>query len=360
MINAWMANGAAALALFAPFSGVPAASKAVGIGGTQGQGQPALRGSQFNPQISIVGDFAAVLKDDADSDRHADFREIEFGFAADADPFLRVEAYIALAKEDGETKVEVEEAFGRYSRLGRGLQAKVGKIAAAVGRVQRNHSDQLGYLNYPLVIQDVLGEEGMRAPGASLSYLFPGERFHELTAEILDVGDEGPVYSGSSLDDPVVLGRYRTFFDFSADLSGQLGLTALCGPNGPGSGRGQTIGVDYTMKWQPGQVGRSATFEGEAYWTKTEGSSRNAFGAFARLMLEVAPKWFATLGYDESELPGTDDRRHGYLAGLTRKVTEFHHWRLEWQRVKSNFESTRNLLTLQFQWIIGAHPAHRY
>jgi hypothetical protein len=337
----------------------------------QDRGNP----NAFNPQMAIVGDFAAVLKDDGLPDgerRRADFREIEFGFKADADPFLTVEAYIAVAKEDGETHVEAEEVFGRYSRLSRGLQAKFGKIAAAFGRVQRNHADQLNYLNFPAPLRDLLGEEGLRAPGASLSYLFPGDRFFEITAEAYDAGDEGPVFNGSSFEEPVYAAHARTFFDFNADTSAQLGVSYLSGPGMESSRKGNALGVDFTAKWQPGTKGRSATFEAEAFWAKRPEGGGRKLGWFARFAYEVTPRGFLTLGYDHSELPfveskeatllgkTSDPERTGWIAGFTYKVTEFHHWRLEWEQIKSNFEDTRKVLTLQFQWVIGAHPAHRY
>ena len=61
-----------------------------------------------------------------------------------------------------------------------------------------------------------------------------------------------------------------------------------------------------------------------------------------------------------TEIPGTSNKHQAWLAGITLKVTEFEHWRLEFERINSNFEKDRNVLTLQFQWIIGAHPAHKY
>lgn len=330
--------------------------------------------NSFNPQISIVGDFASLLHAPRGEDKRADLRELEFGFAADADPFLKVEAYIGLHKHDGETETDIEEAFGRYSNLGRGLSAKFGKFAAAIGRVHRNHTDQLGYLNYPMPLRDVFGEEGHRQTGASLSYLFPGDRFSELTLEVLDSGDEGPVFNRSHKKDPVYVGHYRTFFDFNDDLSAQLGLTYLTGPTGENEevhkhgaekehfgGTGNTYGVDYTMKWQPGGIkGRSASLEAEAYWTKPTRESHRTFGWFGRFQYEVAPRWHLMLGYDSSQIPGTFDKREGWLAGMTLKVTEFHLWRLEFEREESNFTRNGNRLTLQFQWVIGAHPAHKY
>lgn len=336
--------------------------------------QAKLNLNNFNPQISIVGDFASVLHAPRGTDKRSDLRELEFGFAADADPFLRVEAYIGLHKHDGETETDIEEAFGRYSNLGKGLSAKFGKFAAAIGRVHRNHTDALGYLNYPMPLRDVLGEEGFRQTGASLSYLFPGDRFSELTLEVLDAGDNGPTFNTSHSKDPVYVGHFRTFFDFNDDLSAQLGVTYLHGPTGENDeidkhgtekahhgGIGNMYGVDWTMKWQPAGVkGRSASLEAEAYWTKPTRETNRSFGWFGRFQYEVAPRWHLMLGYDSSQLPGTFDKREGWLAGMTFKVTEFHLWRLEFERIESNFERDRNVLTLQFQWTIGAHPAHKY
>lgn len=343
---------------------------AQGAGGGAIQGGGQQNPSYFNPQMAIIGDFASTLHTNMNEKRHTDFREIEFGFAADADPFLRVIAILSVHREqpapgsppgtEAETKWDVEEAFARASHLGKGMSADIGKIAASFGRVQRNHVDQLDYLDYPLVIQDVLGDEGMRQPGAALMYLFPGDRFNELTFNLLDVGNEGPVFNGSSNSQPVYVGHYRTFFDFSEDLSAQLGASFLSGPGAGANRRGDSYGLDYTMKYRPGRPSGSWALETEGYSTKFPGMTDRRFGAFARLAYEFRPRWWITGGYDYSEIPGSADIHRGLLAGITYKITEFSHWRLEFQQISSNFEDTRNVLTFQLQWLIGAHPAHKY
>lgn len=354
-----------ALAALAALQGAVSPHLAAGIqetkpGESAGAQSSRTNPGYFNPQMAIVGDFRATLDDNSGDKRHADINELEFGFAGDVDPFLKVTVIAALAKEDGEWLFEPEEAFGQYNKLGRGFTAKFGKFAGAIGRVGRNHPDQLDYLDYPLVLQDTLGDEGLRRPGGSLSYLMPGDRFNELTLELLDAGDEGPFFNTSSLNSPVYVGRYRTFFDFTEDLSGQFGASYANGPTNGSTKRGDLYGLDYTMKWRPGSKGKSANLETEAYWSKPGNASKRTFGAFARVAYEIAPRYFLTAGLDYSEIPGTEDLHRGYLAGLTYKLTEFEHWRLEFQRVTSNFEPERHMLTLQFQWLIGAHPAHKY
>lgn len=315
----------------------------------------------FNPQISMVSDFRAVVGGNLPNDeKTTEMKELELGFAADVDPFLRAEAYIAIAKEDGEYKPDIEEAFGRYANLGKGLSAKFGKIAAAIGRVQRNHADQLNWLDFPLVIQDTLGEEGFRAGGASLSYLVPGDRFHEFTIEGMD-GRETVLFGGSKSTTPTFVGRYRTFFDFGDTASMQVGASAGVGPSGDSNRKSNIFGADLAYKWHPGEQGRSAQVEAEGYWSKLGiPGAKTAFGGFAAITYELKPRLFLTAKYDYSELPGTSDIHSSFSFGATLKVTEFHHWRVEWKTINSNFDKQRNALVVQFQWAIGAHPAHKY
>jgi len=321
--------------------------------------QPARQLNSFNPQISLVSDFRSrLINTRSGGEKLSDLKELELGFAADVDPFLKAEAYIAFAKEDGESVAEVEEAFASYNRLGKGWGAKFGKIAAAVGRVQRNHADQQNFLETPLVIQDFLGEEGLRAPGVSFSYLLPGDRFNELTFEAVQP-EPGNLFGDSNTSRMAYVGHYRTFYDFSDDLSAQVGLTYLNGPS-DGNRRSNLYGIDFTMKNQPGS-GRSSVLETEAYWAnRGVPGSKTSFGIFGSYTQQIGPRLFGNLKVDYSEIPGTSDWHSSYSIGLTLKPTEFHHWRVAFEQRRGNAGDRGNSLDLQFQWMIGAHPAHKY
>jgi hypothetical protein len=328
-----------------------------------------LVGNEFNPQISLVMDTRFSLLDRKGEPHHDEghydnqgrrfrLKELELGFAANVDPFLRAEAYLSFHDEGGESKVEVEEAFAQYTGLGAGLSAKAGILAGAVGRVNRNHLDQLNFLDYPFVIEDLFGEHGLRAPGASVSYLLPGNRFNELTFEVLDTPQEGGFFSDER-QSFVYVGRYRTFFDFGGDSSVQLGGSFLNGSTG--DTRGNIFGVDLTYKLSPAAQTGGLVFESEAYWADSRmEDARTSFGMFAALNYQIQPRVWIYGKYDYSEMPGTNEYRRGWAFGTTFRVTEFHHWRAEFQTIRSNHESTQNLLTVQFQWLIGSHPAHRY
>jgi hypothetical protein len=314
------------------------------------QGQTA-----FNPAISVVGDFGGALWS-KDGDQRLRLREMEVAFAADVDPFLRVEAFAAIHDEEGESVTEVEEAFGIYSNLGKGFQAKFGKIAGAIGRANRFHRDELVYIEYPLVIKTYLGEEGLRAPGGSLSYLFPGRQFHEITLEALDPM-ESPFFTTEGTKKPLYVARYRTFFDFTEDWSAQIGASYVDGPFD--SSRTRLFGVDFAGRWTPGTAWRSALIEGEAYWLKVGGTGETVFGGFLGAQYQIIPRWFLAGRWDTVELPGGGTRQ-GYTLGLTLKVTEFEHWRLEYENFSGAGEPRTQRVNFQFQWVLGPHPIHKY
>lgn len=323
--------------------------------------------SVFNPDIALVFDFQGRLADSAKPpQRRGIMREIEIGIVADVDPFLRTEFYLAFEQEfdkapgdPDETEVDVEAAFGVYSGVADGLDIKIGKFAGAIGRTNRNHRDQLEFMEYPLVVSEVLGGEGLRAPGVSFNYLMPGDRFNELSLEIVDA-PAGPLFGDGDLARPLFIGHYRTFFDFSDDVSSQLGFSYGNGPS-VGSGDSTIYGVDYVMKWRPSGVGRAMTFESEAFWYEPGApGSGTGFGMFAALTYEISPRIFVTGKYDYVELPDFSDTLRAYSAGVTLRLTDFEHLRAEFQRIESSSGPGRTQLVFQAVWIIGPHKAHKY
>lgn len=315
-------------------------------------------GNASNPAIGLVVDTRAVFKDRTKQDERTDLKEAEFSFAAAVDPFLSAEAFISVAKEEGETKVDVEEAYGAYTNLGKGLSGRFGELKAAVGRVNRQHTHSLAYMDLPLVVQDTFGPEGLKGAGGELSYLFPTDRYLDLTVEALGPED-GPVFMGTRTSNPVALAHLRTFFDFSEDLSGQLGFTAINGPTS--DSRGNVLGLDYTMKYQPGVPNRFWQFETEAYWAdKASQSADRTMGCFAAFTTQLRSNLFASARLDYSEVPNTTEIHRGYMVNLTLKPTEFHHWRIEFEHFDNRLEKDFDRLSLQFVWLIGAHPVHKY
>lgn len=322
---------------------------------------PAQSQNAFNPDMSLVFNFGARLSDSqSPPQRRASLREIEMGLAGDVDPFLRTEAYIAFAKplDEDEGEVEVEEAFGAYSGVGKNIDLRLGKIAGAVGRVNRNHLDQLDFFEYPLIVTEVFGEEGLRAPGVSASYLLPSEQFNEFTLEAL-VPEEGPLFGGGDAASPVWVGHYRTFRDFTEDFSAQFGATYARGPQ---SGGDSTVfGLDAVAKLRPQGTGRNLVLESEAYWYKSGApGSESRFGWFATGAYQLGNGLWASGKVESVELPDGSDTLRSCSLGLTLRKTEFQLLRLEYQQTLSDSAASRNQLVFQAQWVVGPHRAHKY
>jgi hypothetical protein len=325
---------------------------------TEPSSQSPSGGNAFNPQIGLVTDARSVMKAATKEEEKATVHEAEISMSADVDPFLSAEAFLSVSNDGGESTVEAEEAFGTYNNLGHGMAGRFGKFRAAVGRANRTHTHALAYMDLPTVLQDTFGEEGLKGVGGELSYLFPTERFLDVTLESI-VPEDGPVFKGARPSNPVMLAHLRTFFDFNPDLSAQLGFTAANGPTDVN--RANVLGLDYTMKWQPSKINHFWQLESEAYWADAVApGQKRTNGWFAAFTTQLTPQLFATARLDYSQVPGSAEVQKGWTANLTLKPTEFHHWRVEYTHLDNKLSRDTNTLTLQFVWLIGSHPAHKY
>lgn len=111
-----------------------------------------------------------------DPDRRGfSFRQAELSFIGRVDPWFSVEAYLTagIDSRTGETGVELEEAFATTSCLPRGLQVKAGQFLTEFGRFNPTHPHAWTWLDQPLVNTRVFGPDGIRGPGARLSWEAP-------------------------------------------------------------------------------------------------------------------------------------------------------------------------------------------
>src|SRR5947208_13487076 len=174
---------------------------------------PATKGSQsMNPDISAIldADFGYYRRapqylsgDDpnlgADA-RHAlgfTAQEVELALSAIVDPYFRGDIFLTIPNLSG---LEVEEAFATTTSLPYNLQAKVGSFRSAFGRQNGQHLHVQDFTRRPLLNAAFLGADGLRGPGAEVSWLAPlpfyvvlyGEAF-SLAAPDIPPGPDSPV-----------------------------------------------------------------------------------------------------------------------------------------------------------------------
>lgn len=213
----------------------------------------------FNPDMAMIGNFLGAAGRNAVVPTPAfAMRESELSLQAVIDPYARADFYLAF----GEEGVALEEGFATFTELPGKLQAKVGKMRAAFGKVNGLHTHVVPWTDRPLVINNLLGgEEGLSDAGVSLARLIPiGNLFLEATGQVFR-GDAagGELFRSSHTSDLSYVGHVRGYHDLTESSNLDLGVSYSRGHNAAGVvddidlGRFTTAlyGVDATFRWRP-------------------------------------------------------------------------------------------------------------
>ncbi|MEQ8194890.1 MAG: hypothetical protein RIB59_10415, partial [Rhodospirillales bacterium] len=107
---------------------------------------------------------------------------VELFVGGTVDPYFDAQANIALQIDsEGETKIELEEAFFTTRNLPGGLQVKGGQYFTEFGRANTQHPHSWSFVDQPVVQSRLLGADGLRSQGARVSWLTPLPWFSEFT-----------------------------------------------------------------------------------------------------------------------------------------------------------------------------------
>ena len=93
--------------------------------------------------------------------------------ASDGEPGTPLLVSGTIYAPDGETRVELEEAFVTTTSLPHDLQVKVGQFLTEFGRINPTHPHTWDFVDAPLVTGRMLGPEGLRSAGVRASWLMP-------------------------------------------------------------------------------------------------------------------------------------------------------------------------------------------
>jgi hypothetical protein len=207
---------------------------------------------------------------------------VEMNLQGSVDPYFRGNANILFSIDSGgESFVELEEGWLETVSLPWNLQLRAGQILSDFGRINTQHPHAWGFVDSPIVSARLLGPDGLRNPGARLSWLAPTPFFSELSLGIQDSHGEtatsfrggGHSHGGdepeglpfgyrhpdndrgvSNVGDMLFAPRLATSFDLSDSQTLVLGASAAFGPNNSGSSgdtHTQIYGVDVYWKWKP-------------------------------------------------------------------------------------------------------------
>jgi hypothetical protein len=253
-----------------------------------------IRRGQAYLDIGLVGTMTAGASTARDIDRLQTgghdpnqrgftLQGVEATFSGAVDPYFRGLGTLGLSLDpDGDTRVELEEGWLESTSLPGNLQLRAGQMYSEFGRHNPLHLHAWSFVDSPIINARLLGPDGLRNPGARLSWLMPTPFYSELFLGVQNSGggtaasfrSEGHAHGGDEEEgipfafrhgdndrglnkwsDLLFTPRYAVSFNLTDSQTLLLGTSAALGPNsrgGAGSGELDTriYGTDVTWKWK--------------------------------------------------------------------------------------------------------------
>ncbi len=333
-------------------------------------------------------------------------RNSEIALDGAVDPYFEGFANIVLKLDnDNETEIELEEAFLQTTNLPFGLQLKAGQFFAAFGRLNPTHPHTWDFTDAPLVMGRLLGPDGLRGVGAQLSWTLPTPWYSQLYLGVQNgrgdtgysfrnPGEDGIFYGRLTSDrearglrDFVWLPRFESSFNPSATQTVLAGVSSAFGSNETGAEeRTQIYGVDLLYKWKSARAEGGFPFvkwQTEAMYRRFEAGrgidetfpvaeTFHDWGIYSQVLWGFKKGWIAGirgehLHMQDSDFTDDDTRqtRSRVSANLTFLPTEFSRLRLQYNHdflEENEFLAGRqnDSVFLQFEFILGAHGAHKF
>ena len=333
-------------------------------------------------------------------------RNIELALDGAVDPYFEGFANIVFKLDnDNETEVEVEEAFMQTTNLPFNLQLKGGQFFAAFGRLNPVHPHAWDFVDDPLVNGLFLGPDGLRGVGAQTSWTLPLPWYSQLIFasqngrgstgfSFRNPGDDGMFFDrittdreARGLQDFVWMPRWENSVDLSPTQVVLAGVSGAFGSNETGANsRTQIYGADLLYKWKSSHAEGGFPFvkwQTEAMYRRFEAGrgvdqtfpvaeTFHDWGMYSQVLWGFKKGWVAGVRGDYVHMQDshfTDDldrqSRSRVSANLTWYPTEFSKLRLQYNHdfLESNFflsDRQVDSVFLQFEFILGAHGAHKF
>jgi hypothetical protein len=325
-------------------------------------------------------------------------QNLELVFDGAVDPYFKGQANIVLQiTPEGETTIELEEAFALTTSIPHNLQVKVGQYLTEFGRINQQHPHSWDFVDQPLVSGLMFGEDGMRSVGARLSWLMPVPFYSELLVGVENANGVTMTSFGSvpsepqfgrpivpdavkTLGDMVYVPRWTGSFDLGDDQTMVVGASGAFGPNGTGPGaETQVGGVDLLWKWKSPRAEKGFPFvKVQAEWMLRNYDAAATLtlpaavfqdhGAYAQVVWGFKPMWTAGLrleavGGDVGDPPVLPQFQPHQRASLeaTWYPTEYSKLRAQYSYDQRNAGyKDANSVWLQFEFLLGAHAAHKF
>jgi hypothetical protein len=319
------------------------------------------------------------------------------------DPYFRGFSNIALKLDaEGETGIELEEAYLLTTSLPANLQIKGGQFFAEFGRENLMHPHAWSFVDQPLVLNRMFGPDGLRGQGARLSWLLPTSFYTEAMIGVFNSAGEtafsfrseesGEIHGGVPAErgvegpgDLLWVPRLATSWDPSETQTLLVGASAALGPNNSGPNAStQVYGADVFWKWKSARAHQGFPFvssQTEVLFRSYDAAERESLedpattlpaetlldrGFYSQLLWGIKPRWVAGL---RGEFASGDEAafdaelradRYRVSPNVTWYPTEFSKLRLQYNFDHRSGIGRDHSVWLQFEFLLGAHAAHKF
>jgi hypothetical protein len=329
----------------------------------------------------------------------------ELGISASIDDKFYGQATVAIHEHEGETEIELEEAYVQTLGLGKGFTIKAGRFFSAIGYLNEQHEHAWDFADAPLIYRGLFGDQ-LRDDGVQISYVTSTDTYVKFGAE----GFKGSRFPSSG--DSENVGAWTTFMHIGGDMgashSWMFGLShwqadkvdgrESGGHNHDGevtetpsfTGESKIDAASFVYKWAPLGNPKRKNFKLQLeYFDRKEAGDITLLnsdplettsydghqkGWYAQMIYQFVPQWRAGIRYDQLDSENTgsdadllaeaglDNEGHTpkrYSAMLEWVPSEFSRVRLQFNRDES-YEQPDNQVFLHYTYSLGSHGAHRF
>ena len=320
----------------------------------------------------------------------------ELNFSANVDDKFWGGATAAIVENDGETEIELEEAFIQTlpgAGLPDGMNIKVGRAFWTLGHLNEHHSHDDDFVDRPLPYRVFL-DEAFNEQGAEASYVLPTTLYAEIGGGLFR-GDDFPFAKGGS-GVRVWSAFARVSDDIADDQSWRLGGYILSGEvKGSRLSNDDLVSftgdtdlyiVDLGYMWAPTGNAREqqVILQSEYFWRDEDGVyadtgaatgavsfDDSSSGWYAQAVYQFHPQWRLGARYSQLNAPdvpaglagsaldanGHDPIAYGIMLDWTN--SEFSRVRLQYNHEELTRAQDDNQVMLQYILSLGAHGAHK-
>jgi hypothetical protein len=337
------------------------------------QAQGFLSEMKSTASLDLVSDVYTSVEEDRAF--NVNIRSAEFMLYGPIDHLFDGVINFAGHTDEGEFKFELHEGYVASSKIIPSSRFRVGKFFLGLGRLNQFHQHDWSFTTAPKSHERFFSNEAAADTGLEYTYVFPTDRFLEVTLGVTSGYCYGHCHGpGKKPPRPLYYIHPVTFFEFSSQSGIQFGLSYLTRKDHL-QVETHLGGFDVTFKKRNGKR-LLWLIQSEAYYQDQAGGaseSRKELGGYWLTQYGLTQEWLLGLRLDGfSELSKkfitNNERRKNFdyalVPILTWKPSEFSTLRFSYtydvETAQGDKDKQNHLAQIQFNYILGAHPAHDF